>query len=59
VTAAVLRKSYIVDRVQDYNISHDKAAHPVICEDCHFTHMWKTRACPHAFVTMGPFGPYN
>jgi hypothetical protein len=57
VTAAVLRKSYSVDKVQDYNIPHDKAAHPAICEDCHFTHMWKTRACPHAFAKMGPFGP--
>ena len=43
MTAAVLRKLYIVDKVQDYNIPHDKAAHPVICEDCHFTNMWKTR----------------
>ena len=52
----MLRKSYIVHKVQDYNIPHDKAAHLAICEDCHFTHMWKTRSCPHAFVKMGPFG---
>jgi hypothetical protein len=59
VTAAVLRKLYIVDKVQDYNIPHDKAAHPVICEDCHFTNMWKTRECPHALAKMVPFSSYN
>ena len=59
MTAAVLRKSYSVDKVQDYNIPHDKAAHPVICEDCHFTHVWKTRECPHAFSKMVPFSSYN
>jgi hypothetical protein len=59
VTAAVLRKLYIVDKVQDYNIPHDKAAHPVICEDCHFTNMWKTRECPHAPAKMVPFSSYN
>jgi hypothetical protein len=59
VTAAVLRKLYIVDKVQDYNIPHDKAAHPVICEDCHFTNMWKTRECPHALAKMVSFSSYN
>ena len=37
----------------------NNTAHPVICEDWHFTHMWKTLAWLHHFTKRGCLGPYN
>ena len=41
---------YVMYNVQDYGVLYDNAVRPVICEDWHFTHVWKTPAWPHHFT---------
>ena len=37
--------------VQDYSVLYNIAVHPVICEGCHFTYMWKTLVWLHHLTT--------
>jgi len=41
------------------NVLYNNAVQPVICEDWHFTHIWKSLPWPHHFIKRAGLSSWN